>query len=256
MEQNKIKKLKKKIIPNKISNLIRKNRLRNIQKKIELNSISNNIIYSNKTNILSELCEKYGSDKGFVNFNLKKPYFWRPHSYTSHYHSIFSLSKESIKLVFECGLGTNNTKLKSNMSEHGSPGASLRVWRDYFTNAKIFGADIDKSILFNEERIKTYYVDQLDTNSINNMWNKIKEDNFDIIIDDGLHEPEANLNLFHNSFIKLKKYGLYIIEDVPNKYLTFIQNELKNFEIEIVILRNKYKEYYGNNNLIIIKKNT
>ena len=86
--------------------------------------------------------------------------------------------------------------------------------------------------------------------------NKINEDNFDIIIDDGLHEPEANLNLFHNSFFKLKKYGSYIIEDVPNKNLTYIQNELKNFEVEIVILRNKYKEYYGNNNLIVIKKNT
>ena len=39
--------------------------------------------------------------------------------------------------MFECGLGTNNPNLKSNMTENGIPGASLRVWRDYFFNAKI-----------------------------------------------------------------------------------------------------------------------
>ena len=44
----------------------------------------------------------------------------------------------------------------------GKPGASLRVWRDYFPNAIIYGADIDKDILFAEERIKTFYIDQLD----------------------------------------------------------------------------------------------
>jgi hypothetical protein len=70
-------------------------------------------------------------------------------------------------LIFECGLGTNNPNLASNMTDTGMPGASLRVWRDYFRNAKIYGGDIDKEILFEEDRIKTFYVDQLDTSSIN-----------------------------------------------------------------------------------------
>ena len=30
------------------------------------------------------------------------------------------------------------------MSEDGKPGASLRVWKEYFSNAEIYGADIDK----------------------------------------------------------------------------------------------------------------
>jgi len=213
-----------------------------------------NVVYNHKFNILSELCEKYGSDKGFIDHNSKKPYKWKPHTYTSYYHSIFNLSRNNIKNVFECGLGTNNPNFKSNMTIDGVPGASLRVWRDYFINAKIYGADIDKEILFEEERIKTFYVDQLNTNSIKNLWNSIKINDFDIIIDDGLHEPEANYNFFINSFQKLKANGVYIIEDVPNQYLLDLQNKLIDYDTDIITLFSKYKKNYIQNNLIVIRK--
>jgi hypothetical protein len=45
------------------------------------------------------------------------------------------------------------------MSGGGKPGASLYVWRDFFPNAYIFGADIDKEVLFNDKRITTGYID-------------------------------------------------------------------------------------------------
>lgn len=245
---------------NFLSNLNRKiksNRKDNITLKI-LNNIKSdfkNISYNSKSNILSELCEKHGSDKGFLNFNNnKKPYYWHPHTYTSYYHSIFNLSRENIKLVFECGIGTNNSNFKFNMTTKGVPGASLRVWRDYFFNALIYGGDIDKNILFEEDRIKTFYVDQLDVTSIKSMWDNIRVNNFDIIIDDGLHEPDANYIFFINSFNKLKKNGIYVIEDVRNQYLKYLQNKLKHYDIDIVIGFTRHKKVYGDNNLIIIKK--
>ena len=43
------------------------------------------------------------------------------------------------------------------MNINGKPGASLRAWRDYFENALIYGADIDKNILFKENRINTFF---------------------------------------------------------------------------------------------------
>jgi hypothetical protein len=248
-----MKKFIKKILPNYLVNLISKY----INSKI-LNNIKSdvkNISYTNKSNILSELCEKYGSDKGFINTDIyKKPYNWHPHTYATYYHSIFNLSRENIKYVFECGLGTNNPDLKSNMTENGIPGASHRVWRDYFFNAQIYGGDIDKQVLFEEDRIKTFYVDQLDTNSIKSMWEIIEVENFDIIIDDGLHEPEANYNFFINSFHKLKKDGVFVIEDVPNNCLVYLKNKLKNYDIEIVVGSTITKKIYGDNNLIIIRK--
>ena len=77
--------------------------------------------------------------------------------------------------------------IKSSMGSIGKPGASLRMWKDYF-QYNIYGADIDRDILFNEERINTYYVDQLNTESIKSMWKDIGLNDFDIIIDDGLHK--------------------------------------------------------------------
>ncbi len=248
-----MKKFIKKILPIYLVNLISKYMNLNILNNIK--SDVKNISYTSKSNILSDLCEKYGSDKGFVDTSIdKKPYKWHPHTYTTYYHSIFNLSRENIKYVFECGLGTNNPYFKSNMTENGIPGASHRVWRDYFFNAQIYGADIDKKVLFEEDRIKTFYVDQLDANSIKSMWETIEVENFDIIIDDGLHEPDANYNFFINSFHKLKKNGVFIIEDVPNYCLVYLQNKLKKYDLEIVVGFTKTKKIYQDNNLIVIRK--
>ena len=250
----------KKILPNFLLNFIRKiifkiNEYKQLKILDNIKIDFKNINYSYKSNILSELCEKYGSDKGFINFDIdKKPYKWHPHTYATYYHSIFNLSRGSIKNVFECGLGTNNPNLKSNMTENGIPGASLRVWRDYFFNAQIYGGDIDKEILFEEDRIKTFYLDQLDSSSIKFMWENIDVEEFDIIIDDGLHEPEANYNFFINSFNKLKKDGVFIIEDVGNNYLAYLQNKLKNYNIDIVVGFTKPKKVVDYNNLIVIRK--
>jgi hypothetical protein len=156
-----------------------------------------------------------------------------------------------VKLVFECGLGTNNPDFRSNMTVDGMPGASLRVWRDYFKNAQIYGADIDKNILFQEDRIKTYYVDQLNTPSIETMWKEIGIQNFDIIIDDGLHATDANINLFINSFDKLKKNGIYIIEDVHTLELDNIMKKLNKFNPELIVLQSKNIKYWDNNLVIV-----
>ena len=103
-------------------------------------------------------------------------------------------------------------------------------------------------------RIKTFYLDQLNSNSIKSMWENIEVEEFDIIIDDGLHEPEANYNFFINSFDKLKKDGVFVIEDVSNKYLVYLQNKLRNYDIDIIVGFTQSKVAFGDNNLIIIRK--
>jgi len=210
--------------------------------------------YLKNSNILSQLSEKHGSDKGGDYNQTNKPFNWEPHTYTSYYYEIFNHQREDVKLVFECGIGSPNEKFLCNMTKNGKPGASLRVWRDYFINAKIFGADIDKSIMFSEERIKTYYVNQLDRDSIISMWENIKERNFDLIIDDGLHEVQANLNLFFHSFNKLRSGGIYVIEDVEILNLNKLQKALSGYSSEAIILGGS-SNTFQNNNLLVIRKN-
>ena len=223
-----------------------------ISKKTELKNIT--ILNNSKENELSKLCEKYGSDKGYTDFHKDSIWPWKPHTYTNVYSSIFSHCREHVKLVFECGIGTTNNSIPCNMSDGGKPGASLRVWRDYFNNAEIFGADIDKDILFNEERIKTFYVDQKKDEEINKMWKTINRSNFDLIIDDGLHDYDAAKTFFLASFERLKKGGIFIIEDVNNTYFEKLFDSLKQFEPEGIVLFDKNQFWYGNNLIMIRKK--
>ena len=53
------------------------------------------------------------------------------------------------------------------MGKYGKPGASVKAFRDFFSNANIYGADIDKEILFKEHKISTFYVDQTNINTLN-----------------------------------------------------------------------------------------
>lgn len=212
--------------------------------------------FNNSKNNLSSLCEKYGSDKGYLDFKKETPFGWKAHSYSNFYYNLFNHCKSEIKLVFECGIGTNNPNLISNMTACGKPGASLRVWRDYFMNSIVYGADIDKNILFEEDRIKTFYVDQLNNDSIKKLWSNIDKSNFDLIIDDGLHTFEAGINFFLNSFDKLKKNGIYIIEDVDFSYISKFTKVLSKYNIEIITLNDNLNSLssHRDNNLILIRK--
>ena len=164
---------------------------------------------NSKTNQeLKRLMDFYGSDKGGIN---------NQHNFAQYYSEIFYNDKEKINNILEIGLGSNNLEVPSNMGRNGKPLASLRAWRDYFKNANIFGADIDKSILKNENRIKTFYVDQTNKDSIRELFKEIGKIKFDIILEDGLHEFNANICFFENSIDYLSQNGTYIIEDIYYK---------------------------------------
>ena len=196
----------------------------------------------------SKLCEKYNTDKGGINYgNLNRKF----HFYSVFYDEYFKNKKNEIRLVFECGIGSPNKSIQSNTFGKGYPGASLKVLKEYFSNANIYGADIDREILFKEERINTFYVDQLNKQSINKMWDEIGKTNFDIMIDDGLHMFEASYNFFVNSYPHLKNNGLYIIEDVHIAYLKKLANKLKKYKPSIITSDNKSLDDY----LIVIQKN-
>ena len=237
------------------------NILGKFDEKQKLSSFENEIRYKittyyskNMADEIAKLCDLYGSDKGEIKQN-GHPYTWASHTYADYYSTLFSHCRDSVRKVFECGLGTNNPELMSSMGVNGKPGASLRVWRDYFPNAMIYGADIDKDVLFEESRIKTFYMDQLDPQSIQEYWERLGEDNFDFMLDDGLHTFEAGSTLFSNSIDKLSKFGVYVIEDVflddLSKYKEFFKKT--SYAINYVTL-SRPNLPLGDNNLLIIRK--
>ena len=211
-----------------------------------------NFTFKNKENILNQLCNKYGCDKGFFK-SYEDVISWKPHSYTDLYFFLFGNQRATIKSVFELGIGTNKTE-NNRLNRKSKPGASLRVWKDFFFNAKIFGADIDKKTLFNEKRIETFLVDQFNTESIKRMWKEISIKKFDLIIDDGCHQFRGTINFFENSIKYLNKTGFYIIEDIfykdKKKMLEFFKES--NYDFFLVELSSKF--HHKDNNLFVVKK--
>ena len=211
--------------------------------------------FHNKTpNPIAALCDRYGSDKGEI-APTGHPYSWPSHTYADYYFRLFAHCRHSVKKVFECGLGTNNPGLISSMGLAGQPGASLRVWRDYFPNAQVYGADIDRDVLFQDERIKTGFLDQLDPATIGSFWKGLGETDFDFMVDDGLHTFEAGKCPFLNSIEYLKPEGLYVIEDVsiPDvvRFKAFF--EPLDYCVDFVSLY-RPNTPLNDNNLIVIRK--
>jgi hypothetical protein len=192
--------------------------------------------------------KNHGSDKGAD---------W--HNYTQIYSTLFFDQRNEIKKVFELGIGSVNPGIASHMKKIYSPGGSLRGWREFFPNAEIYAADIDKDILQPEERITKFYVDQTNPTVVNEMWNQVGTDNFDVIIDDGLHTYKANKVFFENSFKQLGSAGIFIIEDIPNVELNFFRTELATIATELGfftrLLQLKHPSNKTDNNIMIITAN-
>jgi SAM-dependent methyltransferase len=181
----------------------------------------------NKSTPLCEIMGRHRSDKGSIHIQ----YSW--HNYTTFYYSIFKDLREKQLRVFELGLGTNNVNIPSNMGPNGTPGASHFGWSEFFYNSQIFGADIDTDILINTDKIKTFYCDQTNPEIIKKLWDEpLLQNNFDIIIEDGLHIFDANVCFFENSIHKLKPNGYFIIEDIRNLDEELFENKIKMWESE------------------------
>ena len=214
----------------------------NRNKKTRLNYTVN----SSSNSKLTELMNLHGSDKGGKNNH---------HNYSEYYSEIFFNKRKEIKNLIEIGLGTNNINLPSNMGATGVPLASLRAWRDYFKNADIYGADIDKNILVNENRIKTFFVDQTKPETIKALFKSIGIDSFDIILEDGLHEYNANICFFENSIEYLTDDGIYIIEDIyykdKEKFINYFKKTNYNYSVVDIF----HEKNIANNCLVIVRKN-
>ncbi len=226
--------------------------LRRIEEKTDYKLVS----YYQKNNdcLIASLCDKYGSDKGELRHD-GHPYPWSSHNYSDFYSRLFWHCRDSIRNVFECGIGRKVLRPERLTGISATPGASLRVWRDFFPTAMIYGADIDTSVLFEEDRIKTFFVDQLNPTAINACYKAIGIDCFDLIIDDGLHTFEAGSTLFLHSIDRLGENGIYIIEDVSRadllRYYDFFR--YKDYTVEYVCLHRPSLPL-GDNMLVVIRK--
>ncbi len=142
------------------------------------------------------------------------------HSYLHLYNELLTKKRFTAKNVLEVGIGSFGEK----------NGGSIKLWRDYFTNATIYGLDVlpinrVMDELLNDPRVilytstDAYNEDFFNKNFLN------KNIKCDFMLDDGPHTLESMVQ-----FIKLYSQimtddGILIVEDV--KSLDWIE-KLKN----------------------------
>ena len=150
---------------------------------------------------LAVLFNKYGSDKA------------THHDYHLLYEELLGQKRYEIKSILEIGIGSIDLATPQNMGADGYPGGSLRAFRDWAPSAEILGADIDEKTLFEEERIRTCTVNQLDRKSFTGL-KELMALGADLIVIDGLHTPRADMNSLLELLPQLNSEGCFVIEDI------------------------------------------
>lgn len=90
-------------------------------------------------------------------------------------------------------------------------GTSIHLWQQYFPKAEIIGIDVWDQILNRHKGIER--VTYLEGNAYDVDSAKTLPD-FDIVIDDGSHNPEDQIQCLKIYLPKLKKGGVLVIEDI------------------------------------------
>tara|TARA_A100001011_G_scaffold336003_1_gene365246 strand:- start:5603 stop:6460 length:858 start_codon:yes stop_codon:yes gene_type:complete len=166
-------------------------------------------------------------DSLFINFNCDKGSycFMEDKKILSHNYSIFY---EKYFLQFK--------KKEINILELGShEGKGIASFYFYFPHSNIIGANINPfQMRFTSNRITELYTDVSSKRILFNLSNHLRDD-FDIIIDDASHNLRDILIAFSILFRKIKKGGIYVIEDMDQfktfKELNPYTNELTPKEV-------------------------
>ena len=150
---------------------------------------------------LTELARKYKTDKGPDAVDARRP----GHFYTEVYEKFFSPFADEARKVCEIGIDT---------------GASLKMWRDFFPRAVVYGIDIADDSQLDSDRIRTFVADQADRAQLARFVAAAGSD-FDLILDDGGHSMRQQQVSFGYLFRHVKPGGYYVIEDVHTSLPAF-----------------------------------
>jgi hypothetical protein len=179
--------------------------------------------YTSNSSDLCQLGKKYDTDKSSQRNNVTNARHCHP--YTLFYDGLFKNKKSESLKIAELGI---------------LDGASLLMWKDYFTNAELYGFEYNDSLInnfkqrFNNDRVTLANIDVTNRDSISNAFRQVNTI-YDIIIEDTTHQFEDQIRVIENTYQYLKPGGIMIIEDIfkrynENDYITRLAPILGNFQ--------------------------
>jgi SAM-dependent methyltransferase len=160
---------------------------------------------------LTEIANHHGTDKGTIGPSPDFP----GHNYTDIYEAYLGRFRQSPVTLLEIGLGVVGDRWDAKIVQgRNTGGASLKMWYDYFPNARIYGLDINDCSYLANDRVRTFVADQGKVEDLAAFVDALDEAAFDIVIDDGSHRPDHQQIALSYLFKHLRPGGLYFIEDL------------------------------------------
>jgi len=190
-------------------------------------------VYSRGVSMYGRECAEF-TDKGLG------------HSYINTYQSIFNkFPGKTIKML--------------DIGVHA--GGSLWLWSNYLESYQLWGMDISAQYIPH----RPFQQELKDNTNIITRWNRDStqvssfEDipaDFDIIIDDGDHHPDAQFKTFLAAWPKLSDTGIFVIEDIVGEdNVNYLIEKIKEVYSDL-----KFEVYLGNapnsgdDNILMITK--
>jgi len=149
------------------------------------------------------------------------------HSYLDKYEQLFSKFKNEKINIFELGV---------------QYGGSLKLWSNYFNNAKIIGYDINLTL-------KPFMINNRCEYKLRNLYD-IKPDEFKnnpltIAIDDGSHILKDQIHFIKIIYPQIVDGGLLIVEDIQdidNQMNEFVKLKIPFIVIDLRHIKNRYDD--------------
>jgi len=157
-------------------------------------------IKDNNVDKLTMIANKLGTDKGTLES------VWG-HGYTKTYNELFTnLSNGHVRM------------LEIGIADPRFPGASVKMWREYFDDLYFVGYDNNPTAAqFVDVGIHIFIGDQNNPEDLEKCI-EIYGGQWDIIVDDGSHWGEHIITSFKSLFAFVKPGGYYIIEDLHSAF--------------------------------------
>lgn len=137
-------------------------------------------------------------------------FFSRPHRVCQKWRHFLPIYER----YFSSYRGTRVKFLEFGVSQ----GGSLDLWAEYFgKDAQIYGVDINPECRrFESAQVQILIGDQDDRGFLKSVAEVVGE--IDLVLDDGGHRMEQQINSFQELFPHIRDGGVYICEDVHTSY--------------------------------------
>lgn len=182
----------------------------------------------NLLEIYNDMGKDYNHNQGFTDKGL--PY----HTYIYLYDKEFKPYQKNVRML-EIGV------------DHGG---SLAMWKKYFKKYDIVGFDLHP----NPIKDMPYTQDLLNDKNIKLRFGRssterdaaveFEDGSFDIIIDDGSHDPDIQIETFRVWFSKLNKGGIFFIEDILGNQYVRVKNAVE-YHLKTLNVKYELEDYLG-----------